>query len=421
MREERVVAGLERLRPVLQRIESYREEMIDFQRDLTAVPALGPDNGGQGEQARALFLEERLRTFGLGEIARLDASDPRVESGLRPNLLVRLAGQRQGPAVLVLCHMDTVPPGELGLWQGDPFTLRLEDGRLVGRGAEDNQQGLTSSVFALRALVEEGLRPPTDVRLLLVADEETGNAYGIEHVLDAESGFISGEDLVLVPDFGTPGGADIEVAEKSTVWVELRIRGRQVHASLPDTGVNAHRAAAHLVVWLDERLPARFPEEDARFEPARSTFEPTKRTANVPNVNTIPGEEVLYFDCRVLPRHPLEEVQAVFAEGARWLGERFGVTVEVAYPVFLAAAPSTADDAPIVRALAQALQDVRGAAARTIGIGGATVAAPFRRRGIPAAVWATMDDTAHQPNEYCLLENLIEDAKIFAHLFLQPR
>jgi succinyl-diaminopimelate desuccinylase len=46
------------------------------------------------------------------------------------------------------------------------------------------------------------------------------------------------------------------------------------------------------------------------------------------------------------------------------------------------------------------------------------VGAVFRRHGIPAVVWSTMDDLAHQPNEYCVIDNMVQDAKVFAHVFL---
>ena len=54
-----------------------------------------------------------------------------------------------------------------------------------------------------------------------------------------------------------------------------------------------------------------------------------------------------------------------------------------------------------------------------MGIGGGTVAAFFRREGFNAAVWAKMDETAHQPNEYCIIDNMVDDAKVYAHIFLQ--
>jgi len=73
----------------------------------------------------------------------------------------------------------------------------------------------------------------------------------------------------------------------------------------------------------------------------------------------------------------------------------------------------------VVEALKLAIKDVYKREAKTVGIGGGTVAAFFRRAGLNAAVWATLDEVAHQPNEYCILSNLINDTKVFAHIFLQ--
>jgi succinyl-diaminopimelate desuccinylase len=54
-----------------------------------------------------------------------------------------------------------------------------------------------------------------------------------------------------------------------------------------------------------------------------------------------------------------------------------------------------------------------------MGIGGGTVAAIFRREEFEAACWSRLDETAHQPNEYCIIDNMVNDAKVFAHIFLQ--
>jgi succinyl-diaminopimelate desuccinylase len=64
--------------------------------------------------------------------------------------------------------------------------------------------------------------------------------------------------------------------------------------------------------------------------------------------------------------------------------------------------------------LKQSIKLVKGIEARAIGIGGGTCAAHFRRAGVQAAVWMTTDSTAHQPNEYCKVSNLINDAKVFS-------
>jgi len=400
------------------RIDSYRDEMVAFQKELTAVVALGPENQGEGEWKRARFLMEKIKSFGLSDITEYNSKDDRVPEGTRPNLVVRLAGEKKHPAVWAMAHMDTVPPGDMKQWDSDPFQVIEKEGKLYGRGVEDNQQGLVSALFAMRALVEEDCKPPADVCLMLVSDEETGNALGIEHVLESAPDLVDKADIVIVPDSGNEDGTMVEVAEKSILWIEFIIRGKQVHASMPHAGVNAARAAAHLTVRADQTLAQRFDQQDPVFDPPGSTFEPTKREANVPNVNTIPGEERLYFDCRILPEFNVDDVLKTAGEVAKGVESEFNVKVEVNTAALMKAAPATPVDAPVVVRVMQAVREVLGVKPQPMGIGGGTVGAVFRRYGIPAVVWSTMDDLAHQPNEYCVIENMVQDAKVFAHVFL---
>jgi succinyl-diaminopimelate desuccinylase len=79
---------------------------------------------------------------------------------------------------------------------------------------------------------------------------------------------------------------------------------------------------------------------------------------------------------------------------------------------------ATDPDAPVVRRLAAAVKEVYGVDARPVGIGGGTVGAYLRNEGLDCVVWARLDETAHQPNEYAKLENIIGDAKVFASLML---
>ncbi|HOX44645.1 MAG TPA: M20 family metallo-hydrolase [Myxococcota bacterium] len=399
-------------------IATWTDEMVAVQQELTAIQALGPESGGKGEWARALYLRNLLEGWGLNDIQEYNAADPRVPEGTRPNLVVRLAGKAARPTIWVMAHMDVVPAGDLKKWSTDPWKATVKEGKIFGRGVEDNQQGLVSALFALRALKDSGVTPPRDVALILVADEETGSRFGIDHVLEAAPDLFQPDDLVVVPDAGNPDGSMLEVAEKSILWLELTVQGKQVHASTPDQGVNAARAAAHLTVRLDQALNGTFSGRDEVFDPPRSTFEPTRHDANVPNINTIPGDEKLFFDCRVLPDVPLREVHAVVERVLREVEREFQVKIQVQSAQSAEAAPATSVDAPVVKALARAVEEVRGVQAKPMGIGGGTVAALFRRKGIPAVVWSTMDDLAHQPDEYCVIANMVEDAKVFAHLFL---
>ena len=403
------------------RIEGYRNAMVDFQRDLTAINALGPGSGGDGEWHRAGFIRDVLAGMGLGHANQIDALDSRAYGGRRPNLVLTREGLQSSPVVWVMAHMDTVPPGDESLWDTPPFEMVERDGRIYGRGVEDNQQGLTAMIFALRAVLEEGVLPTSEVGLLFVADEENGNAYGLLHVLKAAPELFGPQDLVVVPDFGSPAGDLLEIAEKSVLQVRFTVRGKQAHASMPDAGVNAHRAAAHLTVRLDGALHEAFPQSDTMFDPPTSTFEPTRRDANVPNVNTIPGVDRFWFDCRILPSVSLDGVKSRINEVAGEIAEEWGVEVDVAYTGEHPAAPPTAANAPVVLAVADAVRQVRGVEPKTIGIGGGTVAAEFRRRGIAAVAWSTCDGVAHQPNEYAIIDNMVADALVLAHLFVRDQ
>jgi succinyl-diaminopimelate desuccinylase len=167
------------------------------------------------------------------------------------------------------------------------------------------------------------------------------------------------------------------------------------------------------------RLYDIYPQSDPVFDPPISTFEPTKKEANVPNINTIPGEDVFYIDCRILPQIPVPEVTARIGEMSAAIESKFGVKVSFEDRQRAEAAPPTPVDAPVVGALQKAIREVHQREGKAMGIGGGTVAAMFRRAGFAAACWSMLDETAHQPNEYCIIDNMVGDAKVFAHLMLQ--
>lgn len=395
-------------------LAAQRGRMIDLQKKLAACQALAPESGGDGEFEKCLLLEKELAALGLPSGERFDAPDSRVSAGFRPNLVVTIPGRRS-EAVWIMTHLDVVPPGDLSKWDSNPWTVVEKDGKLFGRGVEDNQQGLVSSVFAALAFVENGIVPDYTIKLLFVADEEVGSTYGIRFLLEHHRLF-GAEDLILIPDGGDPAGDAMEIAEKNILWLRITTRGVQTHASRPDQGVNAHLAGCALALELNA-LEQHFNARDTLFEPDRSTIQPTRKEANVPNVNTIPGEDVFYLDCRILPRYSLADVLDEISRTAKRIEERYRVSISWRIDQQIES-KATPQDAPVVRALGKAIELVYGATARPIGVGGGTVAAELRNNGYNAVVWSRMDETAHQPNEYCVLDYLCGDAAVMAALML---
>jgi len=394
-------------------ITSARKEIIAFQKLLTSIPAISPDSGGNGELAKAKALEAWLESKNLGKPKWYNAEDSRAEGGIRPNLVLEISGKKHDKTFWIMSHIDVVPPGELSLWNSDPYTLKTEDNLIYGRGVEDNQQGLTASVFAALSLAENKIVPEYDVKLLFVADEEMGSAYGIKFLIEKYDLFKK-EDFVLVPDAGDKSGTLIEIAEKNILWLKITTLGKQCHASRPDLGVNAFAASAKLISKL-LKLEKKIGDNDPIFSPPRTTITPTKKEPNVPNVNTIPGEDVFYLDCRILPKTGADKVLSSIKKIFKKIEKKHKVKIK--YEIKQkTSSPATSEKSLIVSLMKKAIKEVYGKKSKVIGIGGGTVASYLRNKGIDAVVWSRINETAHMPNERCNLDHLEGDAIVMAYL-----
>jgi succinyl-diaminopimelate desuccinylase len=397
---------------------------VELQGELTRRPAVSPGSGGEGELDKCLFLEGWLKAHGITQLERFGAPDANAKGGVRPNLAATIPGHgnEADGRLWIISHLDVVPPGEASHWESDPWTMvEAKDGplghRLIGRGVEDNQQGLTSSVLAALALAGLGLRPCRTVKLLFVADEEMGNEFGIAWLLKNHNNLFRKNDAALIPDSGDTKGEGIEIAEKNMIWARFTTTGKQTHGSRPDLGANAFLAGSDLALRLHYGLSEKFNGRDSLFEPEYSTFQPTKKEANVPNINTIPGGDVFCVDMRVLPRYSvqsvLDEIEIIKEEVAA----KHKVTID--YSVVQSnESPATSAQAPFIKSLSLAISEVYGVTARPVGIGGGTVASFLRKAGIDSAVWSRISGSAHQPNEYALVKDILGDAKVMALLML---
>ena len=392
---------------LLDRIGEYRDFATSLLSQLIETVAISPDNGGQGEYDKAELLMQHLDGF---KVERYDVEDERAKENVRPNIVARIKGENDR-TLWIVSHLDVVPEGDRTLWHTEPFKATIAGDKIYGRGSEDNGQAIVSSLIAAKAILDLGLKPKYSLALAFVSDEETGSRYGIQHLL--EEGVFNQHDLVVVPDAGSPDGSMIEIAEKSILWLKFMIYGKQGHASRPDTSYNAFRRAIKFLRELDKALHTKFDEENDLFTPPVSTFEPTKRERNVDNINTIPGLDVSYMDCRIIPDYDVEDVLKFIMEFKREyeLSDGYRIDVDI---VQKESSPPTPENSEVVQLLKKALKISRNINAGVYGIGGNTCGAFFRKAGIETAVWSTVDGVAHMPNEYAVLSNVIEDAKTFA-------
>src|SRR4051794_33383511 len=312
---------------------ALRAEVVALARDLLRCDSSNPPGGGE---SRVVALVERaLEGTGI-ELERV-ARDPS-----RPNLVARLRGSGEGPTLAFLTHADVVP-ARCSRWSVPPFAAEERDGALWARGAVDMKCQLAAVTVALRRLAEAGTPLAGDVLLLLLSDEEVGDAgvgapYLVEARPDLAPDYLVGEGSG--ERFETPRGPVylLDCGVKAATKATLTVRREGGDASLPRSGESAAIELARLLIRLDEaQLPTRVPPEldpllaflapdsagDARLREARGgdpaldrILEALTRTVAVPvavsadgPLNVVPEEARATISCTLVPGQTAAELE----------------------------------------------------------------------------------------------------------------
>jgi len=388
---------------------SDKEFIIEVANRLLSIKAISPASGGEGEYKKSLELKKILCELGYDNYTEYNTTDD--TKTVRPNIVLKLGNSNK--TLWIICHMDTVPEGDITLWKHEPFKATIEGDKIFGRGSEDNGQSLFTVLLLLKHINDSPLK--INLGLAFVSDEETGNDYGIKYLITKD--IFGKDDLIIVPDAGTEGGFIIETAEKTTMQLKFEINGKQGHASMPENSLNAFRETCKFVNLMDFNLHDQFNKTDKLFVPPYSTFEPTKHEKNIDNINTIPGRDIFYWDFRLLPQEPADNILKSIDELIIKYSQASKASIKYTVIDRVDSPAPTPDDSEIIVLLKKAIKTVIGKDAFTIGIGGETFASFLRSSGFPVAVWSTtVIENAHMPDEYCLISHILQDVEVYKEL-----
>jgi acetylornithine deacetylase len=207
-------------------------------RELIAIPSITGSEGAVQDRVAALLAEAGLRVERLdpdpAAFARDDPDWPGAEMD-RDSLpiVVGRIGRPGGRRLLLVGHVDVVPPGDPATWSVDPWGGELHDGRVYGRGASDMKGGVVSILGAVRAVVGAGMADRLDGEIVVasVPSEEDGG----QGMLAAIRAGVTG-DMAIITE---PSGLDIVVAHAGAITFRLTVPGRAAHASVRREGVSA--------------------------------------------------------------------------------------------------------------------------------------------------------------------------------------
>lgn len=281
-------------------IDAMWDEEVAFLKALVRVPSDNPpgDTEPHAEEA-ARLLEE----MGFA-VARYPVPEPFVKQhGMKSvtNLIVRqVFGDGTGPVIALNAHGDVVPPGEG--WTTDPYGAEEIHGAVYGRGAAVSKSDFATYAFALRALMANSDGLNGTVELHLTYDEEAGGSVGPKWLLE--------QDLTK-PDYAISAGFSyaITTAHNGCLHLEVVIRGRQAHAAMPESGVDALEAATPVLAALyAERHKL---ESIVSDQPGIGTAKLTVGLISGGiNTNVVPDRVTLRLDRRIIPEENGEAVEA---------------------------------------------------------------------------------------------------------------
>lgn len=406
------------LRLVLDDLSRQRAMVINMQRELVSRPAIGPENGGDGEEEKARWIESWLTERGVA-YERLDFPDQRVSFRVRPNIVAVYPGRQTDRTLWLLSHLDVAPVVRRDLWKSDPFALRVNGDAMYGRGVEDNNQAIVASLLLLESLRKNGVTPPMRLGLVMTSGDVIDFKTGIGHVLVQKPELFGPDDLIVVLDGGNAEGSQVNVGEKGNLWLKFTVKGKSGRAGVPDKANNAYAVGSILANGLHE-LEREFPAENPLFSPPRSTLTITRTENFSTGANHIPGKFVFYADIRVLADYSFEDVNKAVRGLADEVEKSSEALIEIEQVKKTPSASVTPADAPVLAVLDRAIRAQLGLEPKHVGTGDVTAAATLRNKGFAVAVWGVQENMRYRPEECALISGHIKQAKVFARVLFDP-
>ncbi|AYN42176.1 M20/M25/M40 family metallo-hydrolase [Streptomyces dangxiongensis] len=314
------------------------DEVVDLCRELIRFDTSNyGDHSGPGERKAAEWVAEKLAEVGL---------EPKIYESHpgRASTVARIEGEDPSrPALLIHGHLDVVP-ANADDWTHHPFSGEIADGCVWGRGGVDMKDMDAMTLAVVRDRLRSGRRPPRDIVVAFLADEEAGGTYGARYLVDHHPELFEGvtEAISEVGGFSFTVNEQrrlylIQTAEKGMHWMKLTVAGTAGHGSMIHRDnaitelseavarVGRHKFPVRVTkttrAFLDElgdALGTELDPEDMESTLARlggiakligatlsNTANPTQLNAGY-KVNVIPGEATAHIDGRFLPGHEEE-------------------------------------------------------------------------------------------------------------------
>lgn len=380
-------------------MEAFQEEVVQLTQDLVRIESCNP---GPCEGAMGDFVFDWFQKQGIAVVR------DEVQPG-RNNIVAKLEGEIADPALVFICHMDTVPLGED--WTSDPLDPWIQGDRMSGRGSSDMKSGLAAAMVAFRNIAKTGKKPKHTFYCIASVDEEA-LMLGAEKAIS--SGYITSKSWVLDAE---PTDGYLKMAHKGKTWFQLTVHGVPAHASTPHTGADAIGAMGEIISAIRSRI-AKLPVHPV-MGACSATFGLIEGGTSF---NAVPERCTVGIDMRLVPpvtnQQTIDLVNEAVAEGtAKVPGTTCTVEITAERPYV-----EQHDDSYLMAQMKQAIRTVTGKEPEMDFFPGytdsAVAAATTGNRNCMSYGPGIMGVT-HRPNEYVQCSDIVRVAKVLTQVARQ--
>ena len=406
---------------VFRAVDEIRDEMVAFLQGLTRIPTVNPP--GEEYAAGASFIGSQLKHFGY-DVEYVTADDYPEHTAQHPrvNVIGRMPNSAVWPLLHFNGHFDVVPTG--AGWTLDPFGAEIRDGRIYGRGTADQKAGIAASIFAVEAIRRAGIKLYGTIEQSGTVDEESGGFAGVACL--ARRGYIhkSRTGFVIITEPSNPDR--ICIGHRGVYWFKVIQHGRIGHGSMPYLGVSA---ADHLGDVIHEVTHSLKPRLHERVT-AMPVEPPGSRHACI-NINSVFGGQPedgtqtpcvidragAIFDRRFLPEEIFEDVRSEIRELLNSLARKNTDSKYTMEDLMIVHPTQTDPESELVQTVSASIERVLGFKPPLMASPGTYDQKHVNRIGEVReciAYGPGILELAHQPDEYVVIEDMVNAAKVMA-------
>ncbi|MGB9728286.1 MAG: M20 family metallopeptidase [Thermoprotei archaeon] len=344
------------------------------------------------------------------------------------NIIISYGGRPEN-GLIFLGHLDVVPVSDQSQWKYGPFSATRSDDKLYGRGAADMKGAVSAFLYALYALIENGFKPKNGITIVLTSDEEVGGTNGTGYLVS--NGLLKGKYAIVGEPTGSQKtGFSIVVGERGFIWLQLIVKGKAAHGSLPIAGLNAIEEAVSIIYDLRGRLGEIHEINKSVSELLNSSISLLENHANVlgisrealiesilnptlnigfirggNSINVVSDECIVGLDIRIPIGLSVDVVLNVLKK------------YDVNYHIVGIAEPSmTNPNSPIVKIVSEAFNKIYNYEPKPLVTYASSDAHYLRKAGIPTVLLGPGSETVHSVNEYVYIDDVINMTKVYAIL-----